>query len=126
MITEAAVRNLFQGAAELPAGLDLTGFIATANAVASATFGQSKYNLADAYKDSITLYLAGHFTALTYERGGLIRDRMGDGDQSWSDSMDAKGLRLTRFGQQAVMLDTTGELAALDSAKKGRAEFRVV
>ena len=75
--------------------------------------------------EKIELYLAAHFTALTEERGGLVESGLGiEVNERYSDIYEA-GLKSTRFGQQAMMLDSTGTLANL-GANKLRARFRVV
>ncbi len=70
----------------------------------------------------IELYLAGHFLAITEERGGLAGSETGESKETYFVKSD-QGLNLTRFGQQAILLDTTGTLAAIaksGSAKKAR------
>lgn len=86
-------------------------------------------HLATAITDSallekIELYLAAHFTAVTEERGGLIFSGMGDARESMANVYKS-GLGSTRFGQQAIVLDETGKLAAL-SRDSLKAQFRVV
>ena len=75
---------------------------------------------------SIELYLSAHFALITQERGGLTRQKVGDSEdfyQLWTSTK--VGLMATRFGQQAVMLDTTGTLARLGTGKL-KAQFRVL
>lgn len=73
----------------------------------------------------IELFLAAHFVALMEELGGLTRDSYGDSAQSMSDAYRDGGLNLTRYGQQALVLDTTGTLRTV-YAPKQKAEFRVI
>lgn len=74
----------------------------------------------------IELFLAAHFAVITWERGGLTRQRIDTAEdfyQAWNNK--DIGLAATRFGQQAVILDTTGTLAGMGTAKL-KAQFRVV
>lgn len=85
--------------------------------------------LSDARLSRIWLYLAAHFLLMTTERGGITSSRTGD--QSQETYGGAKvlgdGLSFTRFGHQAIALDTSGTLAkmaGLDTSKD--AQFRVL
>lgn len=72
----------------------------------------------------IEIYLAAHFAAVTEERGSIVRSSVGDAAETYQDIYES-GLRSTRFGQQAIALDTSGTLAGLASSKV-RAQFRVI
>ncbi len=72
----------------------------------------------------IEKYLAAHLVALTEERGGLTRYKNGDSSEEYQ-LVKGSGIAQTRYGQQAIMLDTTGTLQNLSRAG-GTAEFRVV
>lgn len=104
---------------------DTTTFIATAQLVVDEELlgkGLTTLRL-----DQIVLYLAAHFTAITEENGGLHRKRMGESDETYKVPGDKDtGLEFTRFGQQALILDTTGTLAALSANKGLKALFRVI
>ena len=71
----------------------------------------------------IELYLAAHFVAITEERGGLISSATGAGKETYANNFK-EGLRSTRYGQQAMSLDTSGSLALAASPQK--ASFEVV
>lgn len=73
---------------------------------------------------AIELYLAAHFTAITEERGALIRSSLGESAETYQD-LYKEGLGSTRFGQQAMTLDHTGSLKTL-SRSSLKAIFRVV
>ena len=74
----------------------------------------------------ITKYMAAHFTVVSFERGGLTRQKAGESADTYKTGLDSdQGYLLTRFGQQAVSLDTSGILA-LNATPKQKAEFRVV
>ena len=68
--------------------------------------------------------LAAHFTALSEERGALLTSKVGESSDTVANTF-GEGLKMTRFGQTAMMLDTSGVLAKL-GASAGRAEFRVI
>ena len=74
--------------------------------------------------EKIELYLSAHFVALTEEKGGITRQKFGDADESFAQIYEA-GFKSTRFGQQALALDTSGILNNV-SATKLKAEFRVI
>lgn len=77
-------------------------------------------------KQMIGTFLAAHFALLTFERGGLIRERVGDSSSAYKPGSESdRGFALTRFGQNAIALDTSGTLA-LRANTTQRAEFRVV
>jgi hypothetical protein len=105
-------------------GEDYSPFIVTADVLVNETllgqgFSSDRLRL-------IELYLAAHYAAISLEKGGLQRQKIGDGED-WYQPIEqsAAGLSTTRFGQQALVLDTSGVLAAL-SVKPVKAQFRVV
>lgn len=101
----------------------LASMIDTAHAVVDETLltaGLSTHIL-----DKIELYLAAHFIALTEEGGAITRDKLGDADQSFANVYDKGGLNLTRFGQTALALDSSGQLAQAAQTQL-KAAFRVV
>lgn len=72
----------------------------------------------------IELNLASHFTAIAEERGQIIRSEVEHTREQYGGDFTT-GLKLTRFGQQAIMMDTSGTLAKFDSMKS-QARFTVV
>jgi hypothetical protein len=106
--------------------LDILPFIETANLLVDEELDGK--GLSDERLRQIELYLAAHFTSLRAERGQLRRTGTGDSTEVYAGKF-VEGFALTRYGQQALMLDTTGTLAALSAAAKTqarKAEFRVV
>lgn len=77
--------------------------------------------------DNIILFLAAHFVCLRDENGGLRRSKLGEADDSFVTPGDKnQGFQSTRYGQTALMLDTSGKLSALNAASKMlRARFKV-
>jgi hypothetical protein len=62
-------------------------------------------------KDRIHAYLTAHFLVVSEETGGLKSEKLGDSSASYqAPSASFKGLETTRFGQQAIALDTSGTL----------------
>lgn len=73
----------------------------------------------------IELYLAAHLAVITLEKGGLVKQRIDDAEETYQvPGFNTVGLVTTRFGQQVVILDTSGKMAAL-SQKPVKAAFRV-
>ncbi|KKM27947.1 hypothetical protein LCGC14_1569630 [marine sediment metagenome] len=100
----------------------LTNFIDTANLFVDTHLASAGHT--DAILAKIELYLAAHYVALTEEQGGLTRSKLGDADESFAN-IYGQGLKATRFGQQALAIDTTGILNSV-AATQLKAEFRVV
>lgn len=77
----------------------------------------------------VETFLAAHFYTLTKERGTLASQTMGDATDRFHN-VYTKGFGATRFGQQALVLDTSGTLASesakADSPVTKQAEFRIV
>jgi hypothetical protein len=85
--------------------------------------------LTTARKTQIELYLAAHFVQLSEYQGPLAADSLGEATERYHD-IYAAGLRATRFGQQAIALDTSLVLTKLADAaenpQKKEALFTVV
>ncbi len=101
-VTSSEVDNLIK------TNFDVDAFIATANLMVDETLvGQG---LSDARLTQIELWLSAHFTAVAEERGALTSSNKGDSEEDYEIKV-GEGLNMTRFGQQVLMLDTTGLLA---------------
>ena len=108
----------------LGSSISTTPYISAANALVEANLASS--GLSSTILTQIEIFLAAHFAVLSTERGGLRRDAFGDSSQSYQTiSEKFTGLNTTRYGQQAIVLDTTGTLAAI-GVTKPKAQFRVV
>lgn len=90
-------------------------FIITANLIVTEELTSAGHS--DARMKQIELYLAAHFVALAEEHGGLQRSETGSGMELMANVYD-KGYQMTRYGQQALALDTSGMLASSGSAAK--------
>lgn len=122
-ITLASVRNIYLDANNLTDD-QVQAHIDNATALVTALLSSTTYS--QEILDIIGSYLTAHFLCLTYERGGLVRQKVGDSEDRYRDySLDATGLSLTNYGQQALVLDTEGYLSTLAS-KALKAQFRVI
>ncbi len=104
---------------------DVDQFIETANLIVDEGLldvGHSEPRL-----KQIELYLSGHFLTITEEHGGLMSSSEGESKETFNPGDEGKGggYQMTRYGQQALALDTSGTLSA-DSRTTNKAEFRVV
>lgn len=104
---------------------DLSGYIAAANAVANAQLLDKE--LDSDLLEQITIYLAAHFAVLGIERGGQRRKRIGEADESYKTPGDKDlGFASTRFGQTAMIMDSSGTLAGMAANNKLPALFDVI
>lgn len=78
--------------------------------------------LSDSRLRIIELNLAAHFAVLSVERGGFAYQKSGLSEESYAVNREVVQFSSTRFGQQALAMDSTGSLNRLDSPK-GRAEL---
>lgn len=103
---------------------DLDTFITTANLV--VTDELSSAGLSTNRLKQIELYLSAHYAAVTFEKGGLRKQKIGEAEEDYKViGSGIIGLSSTRYGQQAITLDPTGTLGAL-SASSVKAKFRIV
>lgn len=110
-VTDEQVKEL------IPSNVDINIFIDIAtNYVDDLLVGQG---LSASRLTDIELYLSAHFVALTEEGGTVIQTRVGATSTQYAAirSKNLKGLGLTRFGQTALILDTTGLLQKADKEK---------
>lgn len=116
LVTDSEVKAL------IDTSRDTTPFITTAHLIITEDLATS--GLSTDRKTQVELYLAAHFCAITEERGNLARHRKGDSSEEYKMEI-GYGLALTRYGQQAMQLDTSGTLRTL--ARKGQnASFRII
>ena len=107
----------------LKATEDSTPFIETANAIVDAKLLSS--GLSSTMLRQIELYLAAHFTSLAFERGAPKKVEIGESIEEFYQNV-GPGLRQTRFGQMALVLDSSGILSSINStAGRPPAQFRV-
>lgn len=89
---------------------DTSPFIDVATLIVDEQLANS--GLSVARFKQIELYLAAHFVAISEEKGNLKRSRIGDASEEY-DNKSGVGLELTRYGQQALALDTSGTLRSM-------------
>lgn len=114
--TAEAVKALFE---EQPT-IVLTPFIAAASTLtdrvcATAVDSEGEAYYTDAELEQIELWLAAHFTQVAV--GEVEQDKAGPASRTYRGKSDL-GLNLTRYGQQAMILDTNGGLAQLNAQRR--------
>lgn len=105
--------------------LDIEPFIEAANSLVTRICVKDDSDYSDADLELIERWLSAHFYAirdprLTEEGAGSVRAR-------YESKVDL-GFNLTRYGQQALLLDTEGGLAKLQNEilKGGRKNVKMV
>lgn len=106
----------------------LQSFITTADLIVTESL--SGKGLSVARLTEIEKYVAAHLAIQLTERGGLTSSRIQDAMEGYTNLSPMgrgkqSGLQLTRYGQQAIVLDTTGTLLA-QSLGVLPAQFRVM
>lgn len=101
--------------------IDLSAHIKTATAFVDTLFASS--TLPTALLTEIERWLAAHFAAMTDQEEGAITMEKHSEHQVKYVEVRGEGLSLTRYGQQAIALDTSGVLA---SVSKTKARFQVI
>ena len=109
--TDEQVRGIIT---DLDPDMDTTPFIEASNAIIDSTcLLKSAYT--EPRLELIERWLAAHFCAINDPR--TTQEQAGSVSSSFESKVDL-GLSLTRYGQQAMLLDTDGNLAALNNAQK--------
>ncbi|MFV2014003.1 MAG: hypothetical protein ACC656_01120 [Candidatus Heimdallarchaeota archaeon] len=105
-------------------GFDTTPYLNMANLIVNEELVNS--GLSTERLAMIEQFLAAHFLVLFVEKGGLTEEEMGDSKNSFANAVDS-GFNSTRFGRQALVIDSSGSLTALSKkASGGQAQFRIV
>lgn len=100
---------------EVDASVDLDPFIAAASAMVDDVAEKAKPALTDERLELVETWLAAHFYCMrdprtTSERAGPVAAQY--------ESMVGLNLAVSRYGQQAMVLDRSGILRALSSGKR--------
>jgi hypothetical protein len=90
-------------------------FIAAANYTVTEIVG-SDTTISDDHKKEIERWLSAHLIACTKEQQ-IIKGKAGKGDVTFQGKT-GMGLNATFYGQQVLVLDTTGKMAAAISMKR--------
>lgn len=123
-ISTSSVKSILGNEYDSVEDSDLAEFVSAAELV--VTEDLAGVSLSISRRELITKYLAAHFAVLTLERGGLVRQEIGESSDTYKEGSNTQmGYLMTRFGQQAIALDTSGTLAT-NATPKQKAEFRVV
>lgn len=91
---------------------EMNMFIQTAHVIVCENL--DGYSISTARLTLVERYLAAHFAAVTYTPTSF--EAAGKVQESFSTKV-ALGFDLTRYGQQALRLDPTGNLRRMDEAK---------
>ena len=100
--------------------LDIQPFITAANLLITDLLGSS--GLATAQLKEIERWLSAHFLSMAgsdSDAGEVTSEEIGETKVEYATG---QSLSSSRYGKQAILLDTTGKLARLG---KGTAQFRV-
>lgn len=104
----------------------LQTFIDTASLIVDEELSTITPALSAARLAQIELYLAAHFAVMTYEAGGFLKRKINDVEEQYQElSVTLHGLSRTVYGQQVLLLDSSGRLNEIASPKL-KASFRVV
>lgn len=82
--------------------------------------------LSDSRLTLIAKYVAAHYAVVSEELGGLTSQATNNTKDTYQSVKGGPGYNATRFGQQAIQLDTSGTLAALSNISKGKAKIRLI
>jgi hypothetical protein len=119
-VTAAEVKTLMAPYAD---AADVTLFIEQANVLVEEELVGK--NLSENRLRLIELNLAAHFAVVSIERGGFTYQRAMSSEEGYANDRRQVKFSSTRFGQQALAMDSSGSLVAMDSPS-GYAEFRVM
>jgi len=121
-VTDTEVKQIFI------TELDTTPFINAAGLIVGEELAGS--DLSAARLELIQLYLAAHFAAITDQSGGLTMSKVGEVSENYipisSYREPLQGFRMTRYGQQAMVMDTTGTLAGMSASAGLRALYSLM
>jgi hypothetical protein len=125
-VTEAEIRTVMI-LPQVSAGTDVLADITAASDFADLITTES---LGDAGLSTVRLqmirkFLAAHYLTLKWERGGLERYKVGESEHRYQPQKFDPGLGATRYGQTAITLDPSGQLATLAEPVR-QAQFRVI
>lgn len=101
--------------------IDTTPFIDNANLFVNNTLSSS--GLTEATLKMIELYVSAHLVGITINDGNVKSKRIGESQKTYSTPIILDGLKLTKYGETALLLDTS---ATLVSAGKKPPKFFVL
>jgi hypothetical protein len=113
LVTEDQVRAIYT----CDANKDLTPFINTAHLIVCEDLNTGENSLERL--TMIELYLSAHYACVS-DGGQIQTHKVGDATDTYAVSKDS-GLGSTGYGQQAIGLDNTGQLAeSINPTKKAK------
>ena len=119
-VSDSELRELV----EAKDGERLSGFCDDAHTLVEEVLASS--SLSEGRKKLIEKNLAAHFWVVAKEKGGVTMERVGDAQNMYQTIKgDGTGLASTRFGQQVLALDDSGQLNQVLTYTK-KAQLRVV
>jgi hypothetical protein len=92
---------------------DVTAFIATASAIVDDLEAKAAVAPTATILEQIEKYISAHLALVTHDAGALAAMTVGEAVDRYHNVYDL-GLKMTRPGQVALMLDRTGYLNELD------------
>jgi len=114
-VTDADVKQI------LDTDVSTTPFILSANLLVDQWLLDK--GLSEALLTEIERWVAAHLTCMLDPRES--QKRMGDQAVSFDQGTLTEGLGWTRYGQQAMLLDSSGTLTAVGTGTTKRTSFRV-
>ena len=114
-VTYSEVYEIFHYDTTKIASSEVTAVITTANAIVTAVCTSSV--LSTAILKEIERWLAAHFLSVGLE-SRLVSQSAGGASDSYETNKTGMGLKLTRYGQQACVLDISGALSRLGEGAK--------
>ena len=93
---------------------DIDSHINIANRFITDVLGSK--GMGSARLKDIELYISAHLILILQEKGGVKSERIGDSQRTYS-VLSGEGLKMSRYGQTASMLDTSGTLLSVDKKK---------
>lgn len=120
-VTATEVRVIFDASSDITDAI-VTSHIDIANDLVTGSLSSS--GLSSTRLANIELYLAAHFLALRDPSRGMVEAEWVSSEAKVDFSSDfGQGLKSTHYGQQVLLLDTSGTFANLGKTK---ARFRVI
>lgn len=92
---------------------DISAFITAANLLVTAKLADE--DLGDDLLKEIERWLSAHFVCALDPRSKA--EKIGDASVTYENASTGEGLKSTRYGQQVLLLDTSGTLAQLGKKK---------
>lgn len=103
-VTDAEVKEI------ITTTIDTEPFIDNANLFVNNQLGSS--GLSEATLTMIELYVSAHLVGISINEGNVKNKRIGESQKTYSTPFILDGLKLTKYGDTALLLDTSGTLSS--------------